>query len=49
MTATKKVSELKVKESYIKKLERIERNHLKKYGYRTMSIEELDRLCRGGK
>lgn len=38
---------LEVKESYIKKLLKIEKEHFKKYGYRHMSIEELEKLFMG--
>ncbi len=34
-----------MRDEYIKKILAIEKRHLKKYGYRKMSIEELDRLC----
>lgn len=33
-----------VKESYIKKILKIEKEHLRKYGYRHMSLEELRKL-----
>lgn len=40
--------EPEVKESYLKKLDEIEKDYFKKYGnnHRT-TVEELDRLCRG--
>ena len=36
--------EPEVKEEYIQKLIKIEKNHLKKYGFRKMSDKELDKL-----
>ncbi len=39
--------ERKVKPSYLRKLDRIERNHLKKYGYRHTSIEQLRKEIEG--
>jgi len=36
--------EPEVKESYVKKLLKIERGHFKKYGYRHMSVKELKKL-----
>jgi len=36
--------EPQVKDSYVKKLQKIEKEHLKKYGYRNMGIKELDAL-----
>ena len=39
--------ELEVKESYIKKLLKIEKEHFKKYGYRHMSLEEFKKLFEG--
>jgi len=38
--------EPEVKESYVKKLLKIEKEHFKKYGYRKMSAKELDELFR---
>ncbi len=32
-------------DQYIKKLLEIEERHIKKYGYKKMSISELDKLC----
>ncbi len=32
-------------EEYIKKLIGVEKLHLKKYGYRKMSLQELDAVC----
>lgn len=40
--------EPKVKESYVKKLLKIEKEHFRKHGYRKMSTKELDRLVRKG-
>ncbi|MFH1663789.1 MAG: antitoxin [archaeon] len=36
--------EKEVKDSYIKKILKIEEEHFKKYGYRKMSDKELDKL-----
>ncbi len=36
--------EPEVKESYVKKLLKIEEEHFKKYGYKKMSNKELDKL-----
>ena len=36
--------EPEVRESYVKKLLKIEEQHFKKYGYRKMSDRELDKL-----
>jgi len=36
--------EPEVKESYVKKLLKIEEDHFKKYGYRKMGDKELDKL-----
>ena len=30
---------------YIKKLDKITKRHFKKYGYKKMSLVELDKLC----
>lgn len=39
--------ELEVKPSYLKKLERIEKEHFKKYGHRHRSIEDLRKEIEG--
>ena len=39
--------EMDAKEEYIKKLDQIEANHFKKYGYRHTSIEELRKEIEG--
>jgi len=36
--------EPEVKESYVKKILKIEKEHFKKYGHRKMSLKELDEL-----
>jgi len=38
--------EREVKDSYVKKILKIEEEHFKKYGYRKMSLKELDELFR---
>lgn len=37
--------EKEVRDEYIKEIIKIEKEHFKKYGYRKMSIKELDKLC----
>jgi len=37
--------EKEAKDEYIKKLIQIEESHIKKYGFKRMSIKELDKLC----
>jgi len=37
--------EFEVKEEYLKKLIKIGKDHIKKYGYKTMTLEELDKIC----
>ena len=37
--------EREVKEEYLKKLIKIEKEHIKKYGFKTMTLEELDKIC----
>jgi len=32
-------------EEYAKKIVEISKNHFKKYGYKKMSLQELDKLC----
>jgi len=39
------IVEKDAKEEYIKKMIEITDRHIKKYGYKSMSIEELDTLC----
>lgn len=39
------VVEKEANDKYIKKLLEIEEKHLKKYGYKKMSMEQLDKLC----
>ena len=39
--------EQEVKESYIKKLLKIKKEHFKKYGYRHTSIKDLRKLFEG--
>ncbi len=39
------VVEKEANDQYIKKLLEIEEKHLKKYGHRKMSMEQLDKLC----
>jgi len=39
--------EPQVKDSYIKKLQKIEREHLKKYGYRHMTLKDLRKETEG--
>lgn len=39
------VLEKESKEEYVKKLITLEKQHLKKRGYRKMSLQELDTLC----
>ena len=41
----KEVVEKDAKEEYIKKILEITDRHMKKYGRKTMSFEELDALC----
>lgn len=36
-----------VKESYIKKILKIEKDHIKKYGYRKMSVKDLKKIIEG--
>ncbi len=37
--------EREASKDYVRELDRIYDEHVKKYGYRSMSFEELDRLC----
>ena len=39
------VVEREASEEYIRELDRMYDEHIKKYGYRSMSLEELDKLC----
>jgi len=39
------VVEKEATDEYVKKMGEIADSHFKKYGHRTMSIEELDKLC----
>ncbi len=39
------IVEKEAKDEYIKKLINIEDKHLKKYGKKKMTLQELDRLC----
>lgn len=39
------IVEKEAKEEYIKKLIQIEDKHIKRYGKRKMTLQELDRLC----
>ena len=41
--------EPKVKESYVKKILRIEENHIKKYGYKSQTVNELRKEIEEGK
>ncbi|MFH1234103.1 MAG: hypothetical protein V1493_00620 [Candidatus Diapherotrites archaeon] len=43
----KKRKEPELKESYIKKMLKIEKEHFKKYGHRHMSLKELRGLFEG--
>lgn len=40
------IVEREASDEYIKKLIEIEKRHLKKYGYRKMTLKDLDKLCR---
>ena len=40
--------EREVKEEVIKEIFESCNRHIKKYGFRKMSLKELDKLCRGG-
>jgi hypothetical protein len=37
-------TDLDAKDEYVEKIEKIIKNHYKKYGYKSMSLEELDEL-----
>jgi len=39
----------KIKDEIVKEVVEIDRKHIKKYGYKTMSIKELDALFHGEK
>ena len=39
------IVEKEAKEEYVKKILDIADKHMKKYGFKSMSIEELDKLC----
>jgi len=39
------VVEKEAKDNYIKKILEIDERHMKKHGYKKMSIKELDKLC----
>ena len=39
------VVEKEANDEYIKKVLEIDERHIKKYGYKKMSIKELDKLC----
>lgn len=39
------IVEKEAKDQYIKKILQIDEKHLKKYGHRKMTLNELDRLC----
>ena len=40
-----KVVEKEPKEEYLKKILKIDKRHMKKYGNKRMSLKELDELC----
>ena len=39
------ILEKETSEEYVKKIIIISNNHFKKYGYKKMSLQELDKLC----